>query len=83
MGSVQCLPECLDLHCACHSLSKSGLQTLAHDGVGGLYKGFGPAIARSFPANGACFLVYELVSSALTSVAKEPTPEIFATDAGR
>ena len=41
------------------------VQTLKADGVGGLYKGFGPAIARSFPANGACFLVYELVSTAL------------------
>ena len=59
------------------------LQTLAHDGVGGLYKGFGPAIARSFPANGACFLVYELVSSALKNYVDEPAPEVLATDAGR
>lgn len=61
----------------------STLQTLAHDGVGGLYRGFGPAIARSFPANGACFLVYELASSALKQFAEEPAPEVLATDAGR
>ncbi len=82
MGSVFARRH-LDSQFACHPLSRSGLQTLAHDGVGGLYKGFGPAIARSFPANGACFLVYELVSSALTTMSKEPSPEILATDAGR
>jgi solute carrier family 25 carnitine/acylcarnitine transporter 20/29 len=36
---------------------------LAADGVKGLYKGFGPAMARSVPANGACFLAYELTRS--------------------
>ncbi|KAH6760090.1 Mitochondrial substrate carrier family protein [Perilla frutescens var. frutescens] len=30
------------------------------EGVKGLYKGFGPAMARSIPANGACFLAYEV-----------------------
>jgi solute carrier family 25 carnitine/acylcarnitine transporter 20/29 len=38
---------------------------LAADGVKGLYKGFGPAMARSVPANGACFLAYQLTRSAL------------------
>lgn len=38
---------------------------LAADGVKGLYKGFGPAMARSVPANAACFLAYEMTRSAL------------------
>jgi solute carrier family 25 carnitine/acylcarnitine transporter 20/29 len=38
---------------------------LAADGVKGLYKGFGPAMARSVPANGACFLAYEVTKSLL------------------
>lgn len=35
------------------------------EGVKGLYKGFGPAVARSVPANAACFLAYELTRSSL------------------
>lgn len=35
------------------------------EGVKGLYKGFGPAMARSVPANAACFLAYEVVRSSL------------------
>ena len=35
------------------------------EGVKGLYKGFGPAMARSVPANAACFLAYEIVRSNL------------------
>ncbi|XP_022965121.1 mitochondrial carnitine/acylcarnitine carrier-like protein isoform X1 [Cucurbita maxima] len=38
---------------------------LAAEGVKGLYKGFGPAMARSIPANGACFLAYEITRSSL------------------
>lgn len=38
---------------------------LAADGVKGLYKGFGPAMARSVPANAATFLAYEITRSAL------------------
>lgn len=37
----------------------------AAEGVKGLYKGFGPAMARSVPANAACFLAYEIVRSNL------------------
>ncbi|KAL2246688.1 UNVERIFIED_CONTAM: Mitochondrial carnitine/acylcarnitine carrier-like protein [Sesamum indicum] len=33
---------------------------LKTEGVKGLYKGFGPAMARSVPANAACFLAYEV-----------------------
>lgn len=33
----------------------------ATEGVSGLYRGFGPAMARSVPANAACFLAYEVV----------------------
>lgn len=38
---------------------------LASEGVKGLYRGFGPAMARSVPANAACFLAYELTRSSL------------------
>lgn len=38
---------------------------LKTEGVKGLYKGFGPAMARSVPANGACFLAYEITRSSL------------------
>ncbi|KAF3675469.1 Mitochondrial carnitine/acylcarnitine carrier-like protein [Capsicum annuum] len=38
---------------------------LASEGVKGLYKGFGPAMARSVPANAACFLAYEMTRSSL------------------
>ncbi|MQL99248.1 hypothetical protein Taro_031967 [Colocasia esculenta] len=38
---------------------------LASEGVKGLYKGFGPAMARSVPANAACFLAYEMTKSSL------------------
>ncbi|XP_027361000.1 mitochondrial carnitine/acylcarnitine carrier-like protein [Abrus precatorius] len=38
---------------------------LASEGFKGLYKGFGPAMARSVPANAACFLAYEMTRSAL------------------
>ncbi|KAI4314470.1 hypothetical protein L6164_027376 [Bauhinia variegata] len=37
----------------------------ASEGFKGLYKGFGPAMARSVPANAACFLAYEVTRSAL------------------
>jgi solute carrier family 25 carnitine/acylcarnitine transporter 20/29 len=36
-----------------------GRKILAAHGARGLWKGFGPALARSFPANAACFAVYE------------------------
>ena len=35
--------------------------TLREDGVGGFYKGYAPCVARSFPANAATFLAYEIV----------------------
>ncbi|XAR54816.1 hypothetical protein NMG60_11030121 [Bertholletia excelsa] len=38
---------------------------LASEGVKGLYRGFGPAMARSVPANAACFLAYEITRSSL------------------
>ncbi|KAJ6808483.1 mitochondrial carnitine/acylcarnitine carrier-like protein isoform X2 [Iris pallida] len=38
---------------------------LASEGIKGLYKGFGPAMARSVPANAACFLAYEVTKSSL------------------
>eukprot|EP00252_Welwitschia_mirabilis_P024532 TRINITY_DN7314_c0_g1_i1.p1 TRINITY_DN7314_c0_g1~~TRINITY_DN7314_c0_g1_i1.p1 ORF type:complete len:301 (-),score=51.58 TRINITY_DN7314_c0_g1_i1:695-1597(-) len=37
----------------------------ASEGIKGLYKGFGPAMARSVPANAACFLAYEITRSSL------------------
>ncbi|WOL06997.1 mitochondrial carnitine/acylcarnitine carrier-like protein isoform X3 [Canna indica] len=38
---------------------------LASEGIKGLYRGFGPAMARSVPANAACFLAYEMTKSSL------------------
>ncbi|OVA01247.1 Mitochondrial substrate/solute carrier [Macleaya cordata] len=38
---------------------------MASEGIKGLYKGFGPAMARSVPANAACFLAYEVTRSSL------------------
>ncbi|XP_004307146.1 PREDICTED: mitochondrial carnitine/acylcarnitine carrier-like protein [Fragaria vesca subsp. vesca] len=38
---------------------------LASEGAKGLYKGFGPAMSRSIPANAACFLAYEVTRSSL------------------
>ncbi len=34
-------------------------QIMAKDGVKGFFRGFTPAMVRSFPANAACFLGYE------------------------
>ncbi|KAK6934985.1 Mitochondrial substrate/solute carrier [Dillenia turbinata] len=38
---------------------------LSSEGTKGLYKGFGPAMARSVPANAACFLAYEMTRASL------------------
>lgn len=43
--------------------SKKILRT---EGIGGLFKGFGPAMVRSVPANAACFLAYEITRSSLS-----------------
>ncbi|CAL9091248.1 unnamed protein product [Musa textilis] len=37
----------------------------AAEGIKGQYRGFGPAMARSVPANAACFLAYEMTRSSL------------------
>jgi len=50
-------------------------QTLRAQGVSGLYRGFGPALARSVPANGTCFVVYEVARTALGQMAAAPTSE--------
>jgi solute carrier family 25 carnitine/acylcarnitine transporter 20/29 len=44
-------------------------QVWAAEGVKGLFRGFGPALARSFPANAVCFAVYEATQSALSKAA--------------
>lgn len=38
---------------------------LRSQGIKGLFRGFGPAMFRSIPANAACFLVYEMTRSSL------------------
>ena len=38
-------------------------KTVAADGVGALFKGFGPAMARAFPANAAVFVGVEMSTS--------------------
>ncbi|KAF8071030.1 hypothetical protein HT031_001112 [Scenedesmus sp. PABB004] len=40
-------------------------QVAAADGPAGLWRGFAPALLRSFPANAACFAVYEATRSLL------------------
>eukprot|EP00878_Enallax_costatus_P027956 GHUV01030149.1.p3 GENE.GHUV01030149.1~~GHUV01030149.1.p3 ORF type:complete len:118 (+),score=35.57 GHUV01030149.1:2116-2469(+) len=40
-----------------------GRQVAAAEGMYGLFRGFGPALARSFPANAVCFAVYEATKS--------------------
>ncbi|KAJ3882684.1 mitochondrial carrier domain-containing protein [Lentinula edodes] len=43
-------------------------KTIAQDGVAALWKGFGPAMARAFPANAATFLGVELSRKLLDKV---------------
>jgi solute carrier family 25 (mitochondrial carnitine/acylcarnitine transporter), member 20/29 len=43
-------------------------KTIAADGVGALWKGFGPAMSRAFPANAATFVRGLLVSFPYTAV---------------
>ncbi|ORY66652.1 mitochondrial carrier domain-containing protein [Leucosporidium creatinivorum] len=43
-------------------------KTIKADGPGALFKGFGPAMARAFPANAACFLGVELSLQAMNKV---------------
>ncbi|ERN00268.1 mitochondrial carnitine/acylcarnitine carrier-like protein [Amborella trichopoda] len=43
----------------------AGKKILKAEGVRGLYRGFGPAMTRSVPANAACFLAYEITRSSL------------------
>eukprot|EP01018_Ginkgo_biloba_P006209 Gb_33596 [translate_table: standard] len=38
---------------------------MSSEGLKGFYKGFGPAMMRSVPANAACFLAYEITRSSL------------------
>lgn len=41
-------------------------QVVASEGAAGLFRGFAPALARSFPANAACFCTYEMVRRELS-----------------
>jgi hypothetical protein len=36
-------------------------KTIAADGIGALWKGFGPAMARAFPANAATFVSHSAI----------------------
>ncbi|EOR01400.1 hypothetical protein E3P92_01563 [Wallemia ichthyophaga] len=44
------------------------VKTVKADGMGALFKGFGPAMARAFPANAATFLGVEISAKALEKV---------------
>ena len=50
------------------------LQTVRTQGMAGLYRGFGPALARSVPTNGIAFVVYELARTALGKAVGVPAP---------
>lgn len=54
------------------SIYKSNLECAAaiyrEAGLRAFFRGFGPTMARAFPANAATFVAYELVRSKLTSV---------------
>ncbi len=52
----------------------SASQTVRSQGVAGLYRGFGPALARSVPTNGICFVVYEVARTALGKAVGAPAP---------
>ncbi|WIA31880.1 hypothetical protein OEZ86_002745 [Tetradesmus obliquus] len=45
-----------------------GRQVVAAEGLHGLFRGFAPALVRSFPANAVCFAVYEATKSLVNSV---------------
>ncbi|KAL2612497.1 hypothetical protein R1flu_024189 [Riccia fluitans] len=40
-------------------------KVFAAEGIKGYYRGFGPAMCRSVPANAACFLAYEMARGAM------------------
>ena len=44
-----------------------GRQLVKANGIKALYKGLGPCLARSFPANAAAFLAYEHAFKAIKS----------------
>jgi len=43
-------------------------KVLASEGVKGFFRGFAPALARSFPANAVCFAVYEASQARFNSL---------------
>lgn len=43
-------------------------QVFRERGLSGLYAGFGPAVLRAFPVNGACFLGYETARNAVADL---------------
>jgi solute carrier family 25 carnitine/acylcarnitine transporter 20/29 len=45
-----------------------GRQVVAAEGFQGLFKGFAPALVRSFPANAVCFAVYEATKGTLNGL---------------
>ncbi len=47
------------------------VQMYASEGVRGFWRGFGPCLVRSFPANAVCFMVYEQTKKVLDNLAGE------------
>jgi len=47
------------------SLAACAAATVREGGVRGLYRGFGPCLARAFPANSVCFLAFEAATRAM------------------
>lgn len=53
-------------------------KTIAADGIGALWKGFGPAMARAFPANAATFVSLDSFASlAIIAIMTDSNDNIF------
>ncbi len=47
------------------------VQMYASEGIRGFWRGFGPCLVRSFPANAVCFMVYEQTKKVLDNLTGE------------
>lgn len=52
----------------CRSYFDCVAKVYAKEGLAGFFRGFTPAMARSFPANATCFLGYEYTKAFLNKI---------------